>query len=83
MQYCPDFDPHQMESPLDRLVSVVLPTFNRARTLDRAIGSVLAQNYSRLGLISVDDGSEDETAEVVRSFADSRIRYIALQRNRG
>ena len=73
-----------MESLLDSsLVSVVLPTFNRASTLSRAIGSVLAQDHLRLELILIDDGSEDGTAELVKAFADPRIRYIALKRNSG
>lgn len=64
-------------------VSVVLPTFNRANTLGKAIQSVLSQTYENLELIVVDDGSTDNTEEVVRSFSDRRIRYISLGRNKG
>ncbi len=58
------------------LISVIIPTYNRAQLLPRAIKSVLNQTYSDWELIVVDDGSEDETAMVVSQFDDSRIRYI-------
>lgn len=56
-------------------VSVVLPTYNRAGTLARAIQSVLAQTHQDLELIVVDDASSDETAKVVQRFHDPRLRY--------
>ena len=65
------------------LVSVVLPTFNRARTLPRAMASVLNQNYPALELIVVDDGSSDDTAQVVGAFSDPRVRYVPLAKNGG
>ena len=65
------------------LVSVVLPTFNRSRTLARAVRSVLGQGYSNLELIVVDDGSTDDTAGLVANFRDPRIRYEKLERNQG
>ena len=46
-------------------VSVILPTFNRADTLSRSIGSVLEQQHKNLELIVVDDGSTDRTRELV------------------
>lgn len=65
------------------LVSVILPTYNRAYLLPRAIQSVLDQQYENLELIIVDDGSTDETAAVVVSNADPRIRYVRFEQNRG
>ncbi|MBN48012.1 MAG: hypothetical protein CMN85_00620 [Spongiibacteraceae bacterium] len=64
-------------------VSVIIPTFNRSATLLRAINSVLRQSHSHLELLIVDDGSTDETAEIVRSIDDERVRYIDLGRNCG
>jgi glycosyltransferase involved in cell wall biosynthesis len=59
-------------------VSVVLPTCNRAGYLERSIGSVLAQTFTDLELIVVDDGSTDNTREVVGAIRDSRLRYERL-----
>jgi glycosyltransferase involved in cell wall biosynthesis len=58
-------------------VSVVIATRNYGRYLAGAIRSVLDQTFSDLEVIVVDDGSTDDTAEVVRPFlADSRVRYL-------
>lgn len=62
-------------------VSVVIPTFNRARTIGRAIDSVLAQTFQDLEVIVVDDGSKDDTAEVLTRFG-GRIQLIR-QENSG
>lgn len=58
------------------LVSIVLPTYNRADVLPNAIRSVLAQTYEELELIIVDDNSADDTPAVVQSFSDRRVRYV-------
>jgi len=65
------------------LVSVVIPTYNRAATLPRAIKSVLGQDYDNLKLIIVDDASTDETAEVLSRFDDPRMRVIWHEQNKG
>jgi glycosyltransferase involved in cell wall biosynthesis len=64
-------------------VSIILPTYNRAALLPRAIESVLGQSYGDFELIVVDDGSEDDSAGVVASFTDERIRYLRLAKNGG
>lgn len=63
------------------LISVIIPTFNRAALLPDALASVQAQNYDALQVIVVDDGSTDNSAEVLRSL-DGKLEYI-YQRNQG
>ena len=65
------------------LVSVIIPTHNRGQLLVRAIQSVLAQTFSDFEIIVVDDGSIDNTKEVVRGFKDPRIRFFHHEQNRG
>lgn len=69
---------------LPPLVSVVMPAYNQGRWIGEAIDSVLAQTYPNLELVIVDDGSTDETAEVLRGYAprDSRITGVRTE-NRG
>ncbi|UPV76852.1 glycosyltransferase (plasmid) [Halorussus limi] len=64
-------------------VSVVIPTYNRAELLTRAIDSVLAQTYDDFELVVVDDGSTDDTEAVVTGYDDDRVRYLAHETNRG
>src|SRR5438045_3662637 len=65
------------------LVSVVIPTRNRASMLPAAIDSVLSQSMSDLELIVVDDQSVDETEAIVGRYADNRIRYFKLSSRKG
>jgi len=62
--------------------SIILPTYNRAHLLSTAIESVIAQSVTDWELIVIDDGSDDNTKEVVFSFKDSRIMY-GYQENKG
>lgn len=57
-------------------VSVVLPVFNGAGTIERAVRSILDQTFRDIELIVVDDGSTDETVSKVRQFRDSRLKLI-------
>ena len=65
------------------LVTVIIPTYNRADLLPRAVSSVLNQTYAALELLIVDDGSTDGTAEVVKGFQDPRVRFLRLDQNQG
>jgi len=57
-------------------ISVIVPTYNRADLISETIESILNQTYKNFELIIVDDGSTDNTEEVIRKFKDSRIKYI-------
>jgi glycosyltransferase involved in cell wall biosynthesis len=65
------------------VVSVIMPTFNRARLLERALRSALNQTYNNLEIIVVDDASSDDTPDVVKTVQDERVRYIRHETNRG
>lgn len=64
------------------LVSVVIPTYNRKNSVQRAIQSVLNQTYSNFEILVIDDGSTDDTEAVVKRMNDSRIHYYR-QENQG
>ncbi len=74
-----------LHMPVMPLVSVVVPAFNRAATIGDCLRSVQGQTYENWEAIVVDDGSVDETPEVVARLAgeDSRIRLIRQDRNHG
>ena len=59
-------------------VSVIIPTYNRARYLPEAIRSALGQTFEDLELLIIDDGSTDSTPELVRAIADPRLRYVQI-----
>jgi glycosyltransferase involved in cell wall biosynthesis len=62
------------------LVSVVIATYNMAQYLQKAVDSVLAQTWENLELIVVDDGSTDDTAQVMKAFKDNaRVRYLPTE----
>lgn len=65
------------------IISVCIPTYNRAHYLAYAVNSVLQQTYTDFELIICDDGSKDNTAEVVSQWNDPRIRYIRHSTNVG
>ena len=57
-------------------VSVIIPAYNHERFIGPAVESVLNQTHAELELIVIDDGSTDNTGEVVKNFQDSRLRYV-------
>jgi len=75
-------NPSPPDTSLPPAVSVVIPAYNYAAYLGEAISSVLRQDYSNFEILVVDDGSTDDTAQVVSRFTDARVRYI-YQKNAG
>lgn len=63
------------------LVSVVIPTYNHARYLGRALQSVLDQTYVNWEAIVIDNHSTDNTDELMASFTDTRITYLKIHNN--
>ncbi|MCO5191532.1 MAG: glycosyltransferase [Anaerolineae bacterium] len=68
---------------MQKLISIIVPTYNRSHCVSDAICSVLAQSYLEWELIIVDDGSSDNTVAVVNKYSDPRIRYIRHSTNQG
>ena len=64
------------------MISVIIPSYNRAQILPRAINSVLTQSFQDFEVIVVDDGSIDDTENVVLSINDARVKYL-YQENKG
>ena len=63
------------------IVSVVIPTYNHARYLDRALQSVFDQTYTNWEIIVVDNHSTDNTAEIVNKFSCRRLTYLKINNN--
>ena len=64
------------------MVSVIIPTFNREKTIERSVRSVLCQTYQDLEVIVVDDGSEEATESVITEIRAPRVKYYR-QENSG
>lgn len=65
------------------MLSVIVTTYNREKTLSKVLGSVLKQTYTDIEILVVDDGSTDGTEELMKTMTDSRVRYIKLDKNGG
>lgn len=68
----------------DDLVSIIIPTFNRSHLIGKTLDSILTQTYIKWECIVVDDGSTDDTENLLRSYMqkDSRFRFLKRPRNR-
>ena len=65
------------------LVTVLMPVFNAEKYLRLAIDSVLNQSYSYFEFLIIDDGSTDQSAQIIRSYSDPRIRFLQNECNLG
>lgn len=59
------------------MISIITPSYNRAHLLPRMVDSVLNQTYKNWELIIMDDGSTDNTREIIEGYDDSRIKYFS------
>ncbi len=64
-------------------ISVIIPTYNRGHLILNSIGSVLNQTYKNIEVLLIDDGSSDDTENIINNLEDKRIRYIKLNKNKG
>ncbi|WP_372938266.1 glycosyltransferase family 2 protein, partial [Seonamhaeicola sp.] len=62
------------------LVSIIIPTYNRAHLIGETLDSVLAQTYTHWECIVVDDGSSDHTSQVVATYCKNDARFQYHQR---
>ena len=72
------------------LISIVVPVYNAEKYIGVCVNSVLEQTYSNFELLLINDGSKDNTLEVLKSYKDSRIKVFSFEnqgagktRNRG
>lgn len=72
--------PHRSSAPL---ISICIPSYCGARTIGETINSVLAQTYTNIELLVVDDNSPDDTTKIVRQHSDPRIRLVVNKSNLG
>lgn len=68
---------------MQNLVTVIIPTYNRAQLVTKAIESVLDQTYSNLEILVIDDHSTDNTKEIIEKIDDDRIKYLLNERTKG
>ena len=58
---------------MNELVSIIMPAYNASKYIAESVDSVLAQTYQNWELIIIDDGSKDNTAEIIGKYTDKRI----------
>lgn len=64
-------------------ISVIIPTYNREKHIEKSVRSVLDQTYTNIEVIVVDDHSVDQTEKVIKKIKDERLKYIKLRKNAG
>ncbi len=72
-----------INTPTEPLVTVIIPTYNRAKLIVSALNSIFAQTYQNYEILVMDDASTDNTEEVIRELHSEKIRYYKLEKNGG
>lgn len=70
-----------MNSSADKLVTVIIPTYNHGKYINRCLRSVLEQSYKNFEIIVIDNNSTDNTEELINNFSDQRIKYLKTSNN--
>lgn len=65
------------------LVSIVIPSYNHEKYISETIESVLNQTYQNFEIVITDDGSSDNTVDIIKKFSDSRIKLFVFEENKG
>lgn len=65
------------------MISVVIPTYNRACTIERCINSILNQTYKDIQIVIIDDNSQDDTENIIKNMNIDNLKYIKLKENKG
>lgn len=68
---------------MDELVSIITPVYNSEKYISDTINSVLAQTYTNWEMLIADDCSSDNSAQIIKTYTDSRIKYFKLETNSG
>lgn len=68
---------------MSSLLSVIITAYNRERTIQRCIDSVLNQSYKNIEIIVIDDNSQDDTFKIIKSYVDKRIKIYKNEVNLG
>lgn len=68
---------------MKKLISVIIPTYNREKTIIKAVESVINQTYDNIEVIVIDDGSTDNTSEKMKEINDARVHYYKMKKNMG
>ena len=70
---------------MNKLISVIVPVYNTAPYLERCVNSILAQTYAHIEIILINDGSTDNSMEIIENLAtnNKNIKYFNLENNYG
>ena len=66
---------------MEPLVTVLISSYNHAKYIAAGLESVLNQSYKNLQIIVVDDGSQDDTLDLLQSYEDERLTVLTAERN--
>lgn len=81
--FCSEFLLERNKISLKDKISVIIPTYNRGKSIIQSINSVLEQTYHNLEILIVDDCSTDDTEYLISKIDDPRVKFIKLKENKG